>query len=113
MQIQNHDQLSQSEHALPPPSCIGGRCCANSRALPARGRAGLRSTLGKIQTAHLRSMYPALTWWNWLRMPPLSVITFGQEIAMPCLTPPRCETICLVHENGVSKAHAHGTAMWL
>src|SRR5262249_47956760 len=56
-----HDQLSQSEHALPPPSCIGGRCCANSRALPARGRAGLRSTLGKIQTAHLRRMYPALT----------------------------------------------------
>ena len=32
--------------------------------------------------------------------PPLSVITFGQEIAMPCFVPPKCEAICLVHENG-------------
>ncbi len=55
----------------------------------------------------------SITWWNWWRMPPLSLITFGHEIAMPCLMPPKCEAICLVHENGVSNAHAHGTAMWL
>jgi len=39
--------------------------------------------------------------------------SLGHEIAMPCLMPPKCEAICLVHENGVSKAHDHGTAMWL
>ena len=55
----------------------------------------------------------SITWWNWLRMPPLSLMTFGQEIAMPWRMPPKCEAICLVHENGASKAHAHGTAMWL
>ena len=32
----------------------------------------------------------------------------GQEIAMPWRTPPKCEAICLVQENGVSNAHAHG-----
>jgi len=46
-------------------------------------------------------------------MPPLSVIAFGQEIAIPWRVPPKCETICLVQEKGVSKAHAQGTAMWL
>ena len=51
--------------------------------------------------------------WNWLRMPPLSLITLGHEIAIPWRTPPRCDAICLVHGNGVSKAQAHGTAMWL
>ena len=55
----------------------------------------------------------SITWWNWLRMPPLSVMTLGHEIAMPCRTPPRWDTICLVHMNGVSNAQAHGTAMWL
>src|SRR5262249_11850523 len=55
----------------------------------------------------------SITWWNWWRMPPLSVITFGQEIAIPCRTPPRGETVCFVKENGVSNAHAPGTAMWL
>ena len=37
----------------------------------------------------------------------------GQEIAMPCRVPPKCEAICLVQVNGVSKAQVHGTAMWL
>ncbi len=55
----------------------------------------------------------SMTWWNWLRTPPLSLITFGHEIAMPWRTPPKCDAICLVHVNGVSNAHAHGTAMWL
>ena len=32
---------------------------------------------------------------------------------MPCRVPPKCEAICFVHENGVSNAHVHGTAMWL
>src|SRR5262245_47547406 len=55
----------------------------------------------------------SITWWNWWRIPPLSVMTFGHEIAMPWRVPPKWETICLVHANGVSNAHAHGTAMWL
>jgi hypothetical protein len=25
----------------------------------------------------------SITWWNWWRMPPLSLITFGHAIAMP------------------------------
>ena len=53
----------------------------------------------------------SITWWNWLRMPPLSLITFGQEMAMPWRTPPKCDAICLVQENGVSNAQVHGTAM--
>ena len=55
----------------------------------------------------------SITWWNCWRMPPVSLMTAGHEIAMPCLMPPRWDATCLVHENGVSKAHAHGTAMWL
>jgi hypothetical protein len=50
---------------------------------------------------------------DWLRMPPLSVITFGQEMATPWRLPPKCEAICFVHENGVSNAQAQGTAIWL
>src|SRR5215510_2330849 len=41
----------------------------------------------------------SITWWNWWRMPPLSVMTFGQEIAMPWRMPPKWDAICLVHEN--------------
>jgi hypothetical protein len=51
-------------------------------------------------------------WWNWLRMPPWSLITFGHEMAMPWRTPPQCHAICLVHENGVSKAHVQAKAMY-
>ena len=50
---------------------------------------------------------------NWLRTPPLSVITLGHEIAMPCRVPPKNDATCLVHLNGVSKAQVHATAMWL
>jgi hypothetical protein len=53
----------------------------------------------------------SMMWVNWLRIPPLSLMTAGHEIAMPCRTPPQCEAICLVQENGVSKAHVHATAM--
>ena len=35
----------------------------------------------------------------------------GQEIAMPCRVPPKCEATCLVHLKGVSKAQAQPTAM--
>jgi len=35
----------------------------------------------------------------------------GHEIAIPCRVPPKCEAICFTHLNGVSNAHAHGTAM--
>ena len=31
----------------------------------------------------------SITWANWLRMPPLSVMTLGQAMAMPCRVPPK------------------------
>src|SRR6476661_2754512 len=53
----------------------------------------------------------SMMWWNWLRMPPGSLMWPGQLIAMPCRVPPKCDATCLVHLNGVSKAHDHATAM--
>ncbi len=53
----------------------------------------------------------SMMWWNWLRMPPLSLITSGQAIAMPWRTPPKCEAICLVQENGVSNIQDQATDM--
>ena len=53
----------------------------------------------------------SITWWNWLRTAPGSVIWPGQDIAMPCRVPPKCEAICLVHLNGVSKAQDQATDM--
>ena len=52
----------------------------------------------------------SITWWNWVRMPPASLMRAGQEIAMPWRVPPKCEATCLVHLNGVPKAHAQPTA---
>ena len=53
----------------------------------------------------------SITWWNWVRMPPTSLMWPGQEIAMPWRVPPKCDATCLVHLNGVSNAHDHCTAM--
>src|SRR3974390_422906 len=53
----------------------------------------------------------SITWVNWLRIPPLSLMTAGHEIAIPCRTPAKFDAIFLVQENGVSNAHVHGTAM--
>ncbi len=39
----------------------------------------------------------SITWWNCQRVPPLSVIFAGHEIAMPCRVPPKNDGICLVH----------------
>ncbi len=48
----------------------------------------------------------SMTWWNWVRMPPLSLIRAGQEMTRPLRVPPKCEATCLVHWNGVSMAWA-------
>jgi hypothetical protein len=48
-------------------------------------------------------------WWNWVRIPPLSLIRFGQEMTSGLRVPPKCEAICLPHWKGVSMAHAHPT----
>src|SRR6267154_3897118 len=53
----------------------------------------------------------SMMWWNWWRMPPASLMRFGQEIARPWRVPPKCEAICLVHLNGVSNAHDHATVL--
>jgi hypothetical protein len=44
-------------------------------------------------------------------MPLGSLMCPGQEITMPCRVPPKCDATCFTHLKGVSKAHAHGTAM--
>ena len=53
----------------------------------------------------------SIMWWNWVRMPPASLMRSGQAMAMPCRVPPKCDATCLVHLNGVSNAHDHATAM--
>ena len=53
----------------------------------------------------------SMRWWNWVRMPPASLIRFGQAMTMPCRVPPKWEATCLVHLNGVSKAHDQATAI--
>src|SRR5215469_49636 len=53
----------------------------------------------------------SIMWWNWLRMLPTSLIWPGHEMHMPCRVPPKCDATCLVHLNGVSKAHDHPTDM--
>src|SRR5712691_6186852 len=47
----------------------------------------------------------SMMWWNWVRMPPASLMRAGHEIASPCRVPPKCDAICLVYLNGVSYAH--------
>ena len=34
----------------------------------------------------------------------------GQDIAIPCRVPPKCDATCLVHLNGVLNAQAQPTA---
>ena len=51
----------------------------------------------------------SITWWNWVRIPPTSLIWPGQEIASPCRVPPKCDATCLVHLKGVSNAQDHAT----
>src|SRR5262245_40969987 len=54
----------------------------------------------------------SIMWWNWVRIPPLSLTRAGQDMTIPCRVPPKCDATCFVHLNGVSKAHDHATAMW-
>ena len=53
----------------------------------------------------------SIMWWNCERIPPASLIRFGQAMHMPCRVPPKCDATCLVHLNGVSNAQDHATAM--
>ena len=53
----------------------------------------------------------SIMWWNWVRMPPASLMRSGQAMAMPCRVPPKCDATCLVHLNGVSNAQDHATDM--
>ena len=39
----------------------------------------------------------SMTWLNWLRMPPFSLIPLGQCTMVPLRVPPQCEATCLVH----------------
>src|SRR5712672_1596506 len=53
----------------------------------------------------------SMMWWNWVRMPPTSLMRAGHDIARPCRVPPKCDATCFVYLNGVSNAHDHPTAM--
>ena len=55
----------------------------------------------------------SMTWWNWLRMPPLSLITFGQEIAMPCRYAAEVRGDLLGPRERRVERPGPGTAMWL
>ena len=52
----------------------------------------------------------SMTWWNWLRIFPLSVKPFGQCTMVPLRVPPQCDATCLVHWYGVHSACAQPTA---
>ena len=49
----------------------------------------------------------SMTWVNWERSPPASLMRAGQCTTMGLRVPPRCEPTCLPHWNGVFPAHAH------
>ena len=53
----------------------------------------------------------SIKWWNCVRIPPTSLMWPGHEMTMPCRVPPKCDATCFIHLNGVSKAHAHATAI--
>jgi hypothetical protein len=38
----------------------------------------------------------SIIWWNWVRMPPASLMRAGHEIASPCRVPPKCEATCKI-----------------
>ena len=52
----------------------------------------------------------SITWWNWRRMPPTSLMWPGQDMATPWAVPPKCDGTCFTHLNGVSIAHAQPAA---
>ena len=39
----------------------------------------------------------SFTWWNCQRIPPLSLMRAGHEIATPLRVPPKNDGICFVH----------------
>ena len=39
----------------------------------------------------------SMTWWNWLRVLPLSAMPLGQCTMVPLRVPPQWEATCLVH----------------
>src|SRR5581483_4577928 len=52
----------------------------------------------------------SLTWVNWPRSPPLSLIRFGHATTIGSRVPPRWLATCLPHWNGVFPAHAQAQA---
>ncbi len=81
--------------------------------VPSSGRCWMPLTkLGAVMPAASRMVGSmSMKWLNWLRMPPTSLIRAGQDMTMPCRVPPKCEAICFVHLNGVSKAQVQPTAI--
>jgi hypothetical protein len=55
----------------------------------------------------------SMTWVNWLRRPPLSLMWSGHEMIIGLRVPPKWLAICLVHWNGVFMACAHAAGKWL
>ena len=86
-----------------------------ARLVPSMGDCAMPSTVSGARMPAASRMVGtmSITWWNWSRVPPRSLIRAGQEMAMPWRTPPKCEATCLVQLKGVLKAQLQGTAMWL
>ena len=51
----------------------------------------------------------SMTWWNWVRRPPASLMRAGQETTIGLRVPPKWDATCLPHWNGVFIAHAQPT----
>ena len=61
--------------------------CATPLTLTGSGRSAASRIVGTI----------SMTWWNWLRMPPASLIRAGHDMTMPLRVPPKWEATSLVH----------------
>ena len=80
--------------------------------VPSIGRWGTPSTdAGCRMPAASKIVGPtSMTWLNWLRMPPVSLMRSGHTTTTPCRVPPKNDATCFVHLNGASTAHAQGAA---
>ena len=76
-----------------------GLCCT-PLTIVGSGRPAASSTVGAT----------SMTWLNWLRMPPFSLMPFGQCTIVPLRVPPQCDATCFVHWYGEFIAQAQPTA---
>ena len=50
-----------------------------------------------------------MTWWNWVRRPPFSLMRAGHETTRPLRVPPKCEGTRFIHWKGDEPAQDQPT----